>query len=300
MRYLNNLDYIEQPSQRGAVSNRVVLLDDPQVSEELTTWIRARIGQEPAFRCQDAVDFANSNPRVLKLVELHTDSIPRISNAQFGSDYVSENDSDYSESDSEGNSDDEDSATDESISASEDECLSFSADIPAQSLVCKLPVTNRMMLLWMSKHGLIFDKSKAKYVDGHDRPDVVEYRRLYLERKARYDKYIIYRMPGPAEIEQFEKLPLLEKPIIYISQDESTYYCNDRIRTNWKFAASNSSKCKAKSAGHSIMVSGFFDPVSGGCIRHNNDVGYSYFEAGKGNWWTSEKMCAQMTEVTSL
>lgn len=157
-----------------------------------------------------------------------------------------------------------------------------------------------MILRWLHKHGFTVDKTTSQYVDGHDRPDVVEYRQAYLQRKLDYDRRIISHVPTQDEIEHFMTLPLNERPIIYVSQDEMTCWANDRKITEWRDEASKSKPCRQKSFGSSIMVSGWFDSISGGCANQGYDWGFTTTECDKDGWWTSDRMKADTQRVIKI
>jgi hypothetical protein len=97
------------------------------------------------------------------------------------------------------------------------------------------------------------------YIDGHEREDVVEYRKGFVERWKEYKKcFVIYdndknvgSTPTGFPVPQGVRFRL-----ILVTYDESTFYENDRRKTMWM---NNSTKAVAekKGEGQSIMVSEF-------------------------------------------
>ena len=165
-----------------------------------------------------------------------------------------------------------------------------------------------MALLWMHKHGFAIDTKSSKYVDGHENPEVLLYREKYLARMAELAPRILYRKPSQAEIDGWVKIKKedprsKELPIIPLSQDESTAWAADFYRgPQWtEKDKPTSGRFHEKSKGSSIMISGYFDPVSGGILySEDGRSGMSTIEAGGDNWWTSQKMCDQLKTVLEL
>ena len=105
------------------------------------------------------------------------------------------------------------------------------------------------------------------YVDGHEREDIVEYckqfidrwMRLYSPRMATWEK-----TQGKDGTEVLvEKMPKGGTPVapghpyqrILITHDESTYYCNDSARILWQHPDHHVPQ--PKTDGASIMISDF-------------------------------------------
>lgn len=100
-------------------------------------------------------------------------------------------------------------------------------------------------------------KKKGMYIDGHERQDVVEYRKGFVERWKEYEKrFVIYGNDGNV-LSTPTGFPVpqgLRFRLILVTHDESTFYENDRRKTQW---ISDNAKAvtEKKGEGQSIMVS---------------------------------------------
>ena len=102
-------------------------------------------------------------------------------------------------------------------------------------------------------------KKKGMYIDGHEREDVVEYRKGFIERWKEYEKrFVIYDNNGNV-LSTPTGFPVpqgVQFRLILVTHDESTFYENDRRKTLW---INNNTKAIAekKGEGQSIMASEF-------------------------------------------
>ena len=105
-----------------------------------------------------------------------------------------------------------------------------------------------------------------------------------------------------------------EKPLVFITHDESTFNANDGKRQGWMIQGQQ--PLKPKSRGKGIMVSGFLTP--GGRLRVPDNIPDStllqdplwvmvdgkpvrdamwLFEYGKDNYWTGDKMVEHVVHI---
>ena len=101
---------------------------------------------------------------------------------------------------------------------------------------------------------------KGVYFDGHERDDVVEYRRTFVEALKKVDDRCIYEGHDP-------RLQIGQKPLIMIHHDESTFYANADQSFYW--SDGTTVVLKQKSLGQSIMVSDFIEEASASFLSHN-------------------------------
>jgi hypothetical protein len=107
------------------------------------------------------------------------------------------------------------------------------------------------------------------YIDGHERKDVVEYRKGFVDRWKEYEKrFVIYGNDGNV-ISTPTGFPVsqgMRFRLILVTHDESTFYENDRRKTQW---VNDNAKAVAekKGEGQSIMVSDFLTPEWGRLIN---------------------------------
>ena len=97
------------------------------------------------------------------------------------------------------------------------------------------------------------------YIDGHEREDVVEYRKGFVKCWKEYEKrFVIYDNDGNilSTPTGFPVPQGVHFRLILVTHDESTFYENDRRKTHWI-----NDKMKAvaekKGEGQSIMTSDF-------------------------------------------
>jgi hypothetical protein len=102
-------------------------------------------------------------------------------------------------------------------------------------------------------------KKKGMYIDGHEREDVVEYRKWFVECWKEYEKrFVIYNNDGNV-VSAPTGFPVpqgVRFRLILVTHDESTFYENDCHKTHW---ISNNAKpvAEKKGEGQSIMASEF-------------------------------------------
>ena len=162
---------------------------------------------------------------------------------------------------------------------------------------------------WMIELGFsVVRKKKGTYVDGHEREDVVDYRKTFLRRMVSLG---FLNESGAPTDEAKNALPsdihgpppgLAEKTVV-LFHDESTFQSNEDQPTLW--AEKGTAVMRPKSKGSGIMVSDFIDKRNG--FLHLTDEEYArakekdptirryarqlleYGEAREG-YWTSESL----------
>ena len=140
---------------------------------------------------------------------------------------------------------------------------------------------------------------KGTFFDGHDREDVVRDRMLYLAEKLEHDQSTLHKMPTTEEQLLYTQLAPADRPFIEIVHDESACNANDGIRFQYVHT-SKSAKLRSKSNGAGLMSSAFITEVLGGVMKDAEAVAAETLEYGKGVWWNSAKMLAQLRKVIAL
>ena len=164
----------------------------------------------------------------------------------------------------------------------------------------QLTVSYKMALLWMHKHGFVIDTKSSKYVDGHENPEVLQYREKFLARMAELAPRMLYRKPSQEEIAKWMRIKEQDPhskllPIIPISQDESTAWAADYYRgPAW------TEKDKATSARfHEKSTLTLYLAVF--CLYHEDGrSGATTIQAGGDNWCTSQKMTGLLVTQRKL
>ncbi|KAI0997788.1 hypothetical protein K3495_g10401 [Podosphaera aphanis] len=156
-----------------------------------------------------------------------------------------------------------------------------------------------------------YDFSNIKrdvYIDEHGRGDVVKYReKVFLVKWRELSRgFVIFSEDGSRK-EPFD-LQLNEKPLIFVTHDESIFNANDGKRQLW--INRDSQPLRPKGKGKGIMASTFLTP--GGILKVLNTVpdeesvrdasfprdesgkpvreASLLLEYGKDNYWTGEKL----------
>ena len=140
---------------------------------------------------------------------------------------------------------------------------------------------------------------KGTFFDGHDRADVVADRLLYLAEKLEQDKNTLHAMPSTADVELYMRLPLKDRPFIEIVHDESACNANDRLKFQYVHT-SKSATLRSKSNGAGLMTSAFITEVLAGVLADAEGVAAETLEYGKGVWWNSARMLAQLRKVVAI
>ena len=97
------------------------------------------------------------------------------------------------------------------------------------------------------------------YIDGHEREDVVEYRKQFLVRWAEYEKRMVLmdndgkviKVPSGFDVDQVGQFHLIQ-----VTHDKSTFFAEDRCKNIWNPPESKPIP-ERKREGESLMVSDF-------------------------------------------
>ena len=120
---------------------------------------------------------------------------------------------------------------------------------------------------WLHNLGFrVIKKQKGTYVDGHERSDVVEYRKKYLRKMIAVGFLNESNAPTENVTKHFSSdlEPLTPEQVeknIVIFHDESTFQANDD--ETWIWGEKGQHVLKPKSRGSGIMVSDFIDEKNG-------------------------------------
>ena len=126
---------------------------------------------------------------------------------------------------------------------------------------------------------------KGVYFDGHEREDVIAYRKDLLDKLSAFDETTITPShPSPSTADG-------EKKHIRIVHDESTFFSNADQTRFWNDGESQ--VLRQKSLGSSIMVSNFI--VEGhGYLCDDNDEARLYLEHQRDGYFNSEMFIKQV------
>ncbi|RPB11555.1 hypothetical protein P167DRAFT_575298 [Morchella conica CCBAS932] len=172
---------------------------------------------------------------------------------------------------------------------------------------------------WLKRLGLVHGTvRKGVYVDGHERDDVIEYRdKVFIPQWREYQRrLVIFNENGDGGWRSPETLLENERPLVWVTHDESTFNANDGKRKMWMKVGQQ--PIRPKSRGKGIIISGFLTP--GGHLRvpdHITDTelitqnldwplkpdgkpvreSFYYLEYGKDNYWTGDKMVDHAVKI---
>lgn len=123
-------------------------------------------------------------------------------------------------------------------------------------LPAPVEITERTATRWLHVIGYSLDDAtkKGMYLDGHERTDVVEYRKRFLKEMEVHEK----RMPQYEGDNMEMKMPPLPegaRPLVMVVHDESCFQSNDGRKTCW--LDENHRQIRPKGPGKSLMVSAF-------------------------------------------
>ena len=169
-------------------------------------------------------------------------------------------------------------------------------------------ISTRTMARWL--HQLRFAPSSTKkgvYIDGHERSDVVEYRKIYLRKLEALESTHAPHQPTSDE-------PPLEpsdrRKLVLLFHDESTFHSNDN--QGWMWAEKGKQLIKPKSQGRGIMVSDFVNKHNGYLCLEFDGEKYShpvmwkearyFFKIGAEDegYWDSDKFLNQVDHSITI
>ncbi|RPA76037.1 hypothetical protein BJ508DRAFT_213928, partial [Ascobolus immersus RN42] len=184
-------------------------------------------------------------------------------------------------------------------------------NISDTSQYTRLSLTERSARRWLNRLGFQWkDVRKNVYIDGHERFEVKEYRKEFLEKIKFLKPFFAYFEDGhvkhpegtaPFSIgnEGADGAINLRRPIIPVTHDESTVNANDGIRQAWH--QKDSSWIRPKGRGRAILAKGIplrsslrGDGVEAPEVRRDSA---EFLEYGKDNYWDGEKMTDHILTV---
>lgn len=122
---------------------------------------------------------------------------------------------------------------------------------------------------WLKYLGLTYGRyTPGLYTDGHERPDVVRYRELFLERFELYEKRMIQYEGDFMEFPIPPSLPTGERPLVLVTHDESCFSSHDGRDFVW--LDEENRPIRPKGDGRSLMVSAFLCECHG-LLRLNDE-----------------------------
>ena len=197
--------------------------------------------------------------------------------------------------------------------------------LPTLGLALEKGLLERTGRRWLIRLGWSRTRlKKGVYMDGHERPEVKEYRNnVFLPLMAQYQKKMVQWLPEGSGLVRVD--PILgpgEKRIIAVFQDESTFHANEYKQNIW---CAPHRKCMAyfltfgprtqpgeqklmrKGRGRLIHVSDFVEEENGRLIVHNEegvkvkDARVITYPGSTGDpWWDHTQLLAQIDNALAI
>lgn len=200
-------------------------------------------------------------------------------------------------------------------------------------------ITKRSACQWLHKLGYSYKHvRKGIYIDGHEREDVVAYRRTFLQEIDRIMPFHVGLKPGidlsadpdlsrEQMREEIFEIPSVcsdngHRPVMFVTHDESTFNANDGVHYAWSHP--DHTVLYPKGRGKGIMVSDVVTPFGRLVIpSHITDAqilaagiplrpilgspnemeirrdASEYLEYGKDNYWNGEKMFDHIIKIVA-
>ncbi|KIK72826.1 hypothetical protein PAXRUDRAFT_179854, partial [Paxillus rubicundulus Ve08.2h10] len=156
---------------------------------------------------------------------------------------------------------------------------------------------------WMHKLGYRWLRNHCgQYVDGHERPDVVDYWQSVFIPNWKAMEVRMRQWSHDGITEEKLQLPQGTRLVIAWRHDESTFYANERRHSGWVHVDVGADP-QPKGEGESIMVSDFISPEYGWCRSPDaKESARVIFRAGKAwdGYYTCDDVLAQTSATMDL
>jgi hypothetical protein len=174
-----------------------------------------------------------------------------------------------------------------------------------------LSVSRRTAINWLVKLDFRYQEYRqgSAYVDGHERPDVVDHRNRFVDEmmvwQSRMEKFVGDEMETCIQPE----LSSGERKVILVTQDECIFQAHDGNRKIWQ--ESSKKEIRPKGPGASIMVSGFLCQCHG-LLRLPSDIAeldpalprdstvIMYPGANRDGYFTNEQLAQQTKNMLKI
>ena len=154
-------------------------------------------------------------------------------------------------------------------------------------------VSLRTARRWLHREGFRFtEHRKALYFDGHERPDVVEYRQnVFVPQMKRYRCRIVEYVVGDVGKERQKVVEnCVERRLVLVSHDESTTQANDGKKKSW--VHENEHALKKKGVGRGIHQSDVICSTTGWLKHASQSLEYGKNYEG---YWNGELFVTQVS-----
>lgn len=169
--------------------------------------------------------------------------------------------------------------------------------IPSKRQSDKAKISLRTATRWMQKLGYQYGSfQKDVFIDGHERDDVVEYRKIW----SKFMTSTLFPSMRTYSGESMDQEELLVDPsneLVWITHDESVFYANDDGGKGW--SSKSDPDLSKKGKGRSVMVSEFLCVCHGRLFQTKNgkkEFVTEILHVGKNaeGYWTNEHVVNQL------
>ena len=137
---------------------------------------------------------------------------------------------------------------------------------------------------------------KALYYDGHDRPDVVDYRQnVFLPAMKEYRSRLVEYKVGDVEVEIVKPCNFIERHLVLVSHDEATTQANDGMKEGWVLEGEQ--PLKKKGAGRGLHQSDVICSTVGWLRKASQTLEYGKNYDG---YWNGELFVKQVSLICIL
>src|SRR6266496_4282567 len=171
---------------------------------------------------------------------------------------------------------------------------------PSMGIERKKTISENTARAWLKHFGWEFRVGKKDvYYDGHERPDVIEYRKHFLNEIFELEKWMLKPLDDNIMVLEEPILNENEKRHILITHDESTFYANDGKKTFWGPAGHQ--PLRKKGAGLSLHVSDFLTEVDGR-LKFEEEEACVMMKLGinRDGWWKTDDLIKQVVYFQKL
>ena len=168
---------------------------------------------------------------------------------------------------------------------------------PSVRIERKKMISDNTARAWLKHFGWEFRvERKDVYYDGHEKPNVIEYRQDFLNKILELEKWMPKLLDDNIMILEEPVLDVNEKCHILITYDESIFYANDRKKTYW--GPVGHQPLRKKEAGLSLHVSDFLTEVDGH-LKFEEEEACVMMKSGINcdEWWKTDDLIKQVYNI---
>lgn len=152
----------------------------------------------------------------------------------------------------------------------------------------------------MHKLGFRYKRlQKGVYADGHEWPDIIAYRRIFLQEVAELDRFMSKWLDEDCKIRTFPHLNDNEKEHVWVTHDESTFHTYDGPHAVW--GPEGEQPLRKKGLGLGVHVSDFLTETIGPLKDEQEEACVTMIlGANRDGFWDSRKLLEQVIRAINI